>query len=58
MNANPELGSTWKGRILIQVTAEKTDKPTCLVKNLEPEDIERAQPYLKPHEFDVIAEVG
>ena len=27
MNSNPDLGSTWKGRILMQVVAEKTDKP-------------------------------
>ena len=27
MNENPELGSTWKGRILMQVYAVKTEKP-------------------------------
>ena len=27
MNNNPEVASTWKGRILFQVTAEKTEKP-------------------------------
>jgi len=27
MNNNPDLASTWKGRILMQVVAEKTDKP-------------------------------
>lgn len=27
MNNNPELASTWKGRILMQVVAEKTEKP-------------------------------
>ena len=27
MNNNPELASTWKGRILMQVTAEKTEAP-------------------------------
>ena len=29
MNENPEVASYWKGRILMQCTAEKTDKP-CL----------------------------
>lgn len=58
MNANPDLGSTWKGRILISVTAEKTEKPICLVRDLDPEEIAKAQPYLQPHEFEVIAEVG
>jgi len=27
MNENPELGSLWKGRILMQIIAEKTEKP-------------------------------
>ena len=27
MNANPEIASLWKGRILMQVVAEETDKP-------------------------------
>lgn len=31
MNANPDIASHWKGRVLMQVTAEKSDKPTCLV---------------------------
>ena len=40
MNANPEVASTWKGRILMQVTAEKTEKPALIKKKLLPEDIE------------------
>ena len=32
MNSNPEAASTWKGRILMQVVAEKTDKPVCIRK--------------------------
>ena len=31
MNSNPEVASNWKGRILMQVTAEQTEKPTCLL---------------------------
>lgn len=31
MNNNPELASTWKGRILMQVVAEKTEKPNIKV---------------------------
>lgn len=58
MNANPEMGSTWKGRILMSVTAEKTDKPICLARNLTVEEIAEAAPYLQPHEFEIIAEVG
>lgn len=58
MNSNPEMGSTWKGRILMQVTAEKTEKPQCLVQPVSEEDILKAQPYLAPHEFEVMMEVG
>jgi hypothetical protein len=35
MNSNPELASTWKGRILMQVTAEKTEKPLIKVQELD-----------------------
>jgi hypothetical protein len=31
MNNNPELASTWKGRILMQVSVEKTEKPLISV---------------------------
>jgi hypothetical protein len=31
MNNNPELASTWKGRILMQVNVEKTEKPIIKV---------------------------
>lgn len=27
MNSNPESASAFKGRVLMQITAEKTDKP-------------------------------
>jgi C2 domain len=38
MNSNPELGSTWKGRILMQVTAEKTEAPQIKLEDLK-EDV-------------------
>jgi hypothetical protein len=58
MNSNPETASTWKGRILMQVTAEKTEKPLCLMQPCSEEDILKAQPYLQPHNFEVMCEVG
>jgi len=30
MNSNPEIASNWKGRILMQVVAEPTEKPAAL----------------------------
>ena len=32
MNANPEVASFWKGRILMQCIAEETEKPLLLVQ--------------------------
>jgi len=58
MNHNPELASTWKGRILMQVVAEKTDKPIIKLQDLDEKVQELANPYLKPSEFEIIAEVG
>ena len=34
MNENPEIGSLWKGRILMQVLAEKTEKPVLRMQNI------------------------
>jgi hypothetical protein len=60
MNNNPECASTWKGRILFQVEAVKTDKPQLCVKDLEPEgpEIQKAQAFFQEHEYDLIAEIG
>ena len=38
MNHNPEAASLWKGRILMQVYAEKTEKPVFKKQKI-PEDI-------------------
>lgn len=58
MNNNPDLASTWKGRILMQVVAEKTDKPIIKLQDLDEKTREIANPYLKPHEYEIIGEVG
>jgi len=58
MNNNPESGSTWKGRVLMQVLAEKTDKPKLCVLDLDEEVKATALPYYQPHEFEIIAEMG
>ena len=58
MNSNPEAASTWKGRVLMQVSAEKTEKPLCQMRPLKEEDIKSAEFYLQHREFEIIAEVG
>ena len=42
MNENPEMGSLWKGRILMQVLAEKTDKPVFKVNKIPEDEVEKA----------------
>jgi len=38
MNENPEFGSNWKGRILMQVICEETDKPVAKVRKIHEND--------------------
>jgi hypothetical protein len=51
MNKNPDIASFWKGRVLMQVEAVKTDKPLFLIQDIPPEKIESARPYLKDNEY-------
>jgi hypothetical protein len=47
MNSTPDLASTWKGRILMQVVAEKSEKPLLKVEDIEDEMIkELGNPYM------------
>ena len=46
MNENPEIASLWKGRILIQLLAEKTEKPVLRVQDISKEEVEKAAQYL------------
>jgi hypothetical protein len=57
MNANPEISSNWKGRVLMQIVAESTDKPIVLQRPMQPEVVVKAAPFFKMNDFDVIAEV-
>ena len=46
MNENPELGSLWKGRILMQALAEKTEKPVLKLQSIPKEEVEKAAEHL------------
>jgi hypothetical protein len=37
MNANPEIASNWKGRVLMQIVAESTEKPAALQRPMQPD---------------------
>ena len=58
MNENPELASYWKGRILMQIECEETEKPIAKVQAVEVPYIDDAKAYTLPQRYQVIAEVG
>ena len=35
MDENPDEASTWKGRVLIQMSCEKTEKPQVKVERID-----------------------
>lgn len=51
MNENPELGSSWKGRILMQIYAVKTDKPVFKIEQIPEEAVAKAQRYTQVRTF-------
>ena len=58
MNENPELGSLWKGRILMQVFAIKTEKPVYKVEQIPEEVVEAAQAYLENRTFRFMTQIN
>jgi hypothetical protein len=58
MNENPEIASNWKGRVLLQVSAFKTDKPVAKVCRTENKLVQEAQEETKDNTYSIIAEVG
>jgi hypothetical protein len=58
MNHNPDMASTWKGRILMQVVADKVEKPEINCLDLEEEIKSEALRHMEDHEYEIMAEVG
>ena len=58
MNENPEVASTWKGRILVQCIAEPTEKPLSKVQEIPVEVVEEAKQAMEDREYAVIAQIG
>ena len=46
MNENPEVASTWKGRVLVQCIAEKTDKPVAKVQPIPHDAVTEARKFM------------
>lgn len=58
MNENPELGSFWKGRILMQVFAVKTEKPVYKVLALNEADCEYSRQFMEVRKFRFMVQVN
>jgi hypothetical protein len=58
MNESPELASNWKGRILMQIECEATEKPVAKVMPIEDELVMKAKEYTLDRKYQIIAEVG
>jgi hypothetical protein len=58
MNEDPQLASFWKGRILMQIVCEETEKPVAKVEKIADEIVMDAKAFMRDKEYDVIAEVG
>lgn len=58
MNENPEIASNWKGRVLLQVFCEATEKPVAKVVRVDPELVKEASEMLLPKDYTILAEVG
>jgi hypothetical protein len=60
MNKNPEIGSSWKGRILMQVESEESKHPERREQALESSIKATAvsRKLFEKRAYDVIAEIG
>ena len=58
MNENPELGSFWKGRILMQVFAVRTEKPVFKVQALNEADCEYGRQFMENRVFRFMVQVN
>jgi len=59
MNSNPDLASTWKGRILICVEHEESENPLCLARPCARKDLlDKVESHCVPKEFTYFVEAG
>lgn len=58
MNTSPELGSCFKGRILMSVEIVETDKVELKCVPLDPKETKKADPHAQNKEYSLIADVG
>jgi len=57
MDAIPEIASAWRGRILMQVTAEETENPEMKVRRVDQDTIQNAANHFSLKWYDIKAEI-
>jgi hypothetical protein len=58
MNKNPDLASSWKGRVLIMYYSEETKNPKMVARTMHPQMLKDASPFFKIQNYEIIAEIG
>lgn len=58
MNNDPEYASEWKGRVLLQILGENTDKPMAKTCEIDQDIIDAAQEAAKNKRYAIICQVG
>lgn len=59
MNEHPEVGNTWRGKVLMHFEFEDTDKPLKQVKPIDPKIRDEAgKAALKEEEFELLMEIA
>lgn len=58
MNENPEVASHWKGRVLVQIECEKTEKPVAKVEDIDDEAVVEARDFTAERPYKIVAEIG
>ena len=58
MNNDPEYASEWKGRVLLQILGENTDKPMAKTCEIDQDIIDAAQEAAKNKQYAIICQVG
>ena len=59
MNLNPDVASMWKGRIMMEIICEATDKPVAKIKEIDAIEVKNSRSYcMAKNDYTVAIEVG
>jgi hypothetical protein len=59
MNLNPDVASMWKGRVMMEIICEATDKPVAKIKEIDNSEVKKSREYSsRKNDYTVAIEVG